>query len=95
MGQQKMSLIFDWLFRGGGSHLNLDRLVVPRSPVVCDFGMGRSCTVRLQATRAEGTFRSVGESYDVFVGVVRCKKRLSGRVAKMTKTPGSNQRPSR
>ena len=72
----------------GGSHLNVDRLVAPRAPVVCGSGMGCSCGVRLHATRAEGIFRSMGESYDVFAGVVRCKKRLSGRVAKNDKNPG-------
>ena len=73
----------------GGSHLNVDRLVAPRAPVVCGSGMGCSCGVRLHATRAEGIFRSMGESYDVFAGVVRCKKRLSGRVAKNDKNPGT------
>ena len=72
----------------GGSHLNVDRLVAPRAPVVCGSGMGCSCGVRLHVTRAEGIFRSMGESYDVFAGVVRCKKRLSGRVAKNDKNPG-------
>ena len=54
--------------------LDVDRLLAPRAPVVCGFGMGCACGMGSRATRAEGTFRSMRESYDVCVGAVRCKK---------------------